>query len=92
MRSDVPIGTALSGGLDSSAIISSMAYLSKGGIDYGIKDWQQCDFYHSSFPNTPLDETKYAKIIAKNVGVKENVINIDPIKYWKNIFDYFYKF
>ena len=38
MRSDVPIGTALSGGLDSSAIISSMAYLSKGGIDYGIKD------------------------------------------------------
>ena len=90
MRSDVPIGTALSGGLDSSAIISSMAYLSKGGIDYGIKDWQQA--FIASFPNTPLDETKYAKIIAKNVGVKENIINIDPIKYWKNIFDYFYKF
>jgi asparagine synthase (glutamine-hydrolysing) len=90
MRSDVSIGTALSGGLDSSAIISSMSYLSKGKIDYGKKHWQQA--FVASFPGTPLDETKYANIITQHLGINAKFININPIKYWKNLSEYFYKF
>tara|TARA_B110000008_G_scaffold177228_1_gene176764 strand:- start:1025 stop:2875 length:1851 start_codon:yes stop_codon:yes gene_type:complete len=90
MRSDVTIGTALSGGLDSSATISAMAHLSKGQIDYGKRDWQHA--FVASFPGTPLDESRYAKIVADNIGIEANYVDINPLKYWENLEDYFYKF
>lgn len=90
MRSDVPIGTALSGGLDSSATISAMAHLSKNKIDYGKKDWQHA--FVASFPGTPLDESNYAEMVSNHIGVKATYINIDPLKYWDNLEEYFYLF
>lgn len=90
MRSDVAIGTALSGGLDSSATISAMAHLSKGQIDYGKKDWQHA--FVASFPGTPMDESKYAKIVTDHIGINSNFIDINPLKYWENIDDHFYMF
>lgn len=90
MRSDVPIGTALSGGLDSSATISVMAHLSKGKIDYGKKDWQHA--FVASFPGTPLDESHYAKMVCEHIGIKGTYIDIDPLRYWDNLEDYFYQF
>ena len=90
MRSDVPIGTALSGGLDSSATMSAMAHLSNGQIDYGKKDWQHA--FVASFPGTPLDEAKYAKMVTDHIGIEATYINIDPLKNWDKIEDYFYKF
>ena len=90
MRSDVPIGTALSGGLDSSSTIAAMAYLSKNKVDYGKNDWQHA--FVASFPGTPIDESKYAKIIADHVGLNATFINIDPLKYWNKIDQLFYMF
>ncbi len=90
MRSDVTMGTALSGGLDSSSTISAMSYLSKGHIDYGKEDWQHA--FVASFPGTPLDETKYAKMVVDNIGIKANYININPLDEWSKLEDYFYKF
>jgi len=90
MRSDVPIGTALSGGLDSSATISAMAHLSNGQIDYGKKDWQHA--FVASFPGTPLDESKYAKMVTDHIDIEATYININPLKHWDNLEEYFYKF
>ena len=90
MRADVPIGTALSGGLDSSATMSAMAHLSKGQIDYGKKDWQHA--FVASFPGTPLDESKYAKKVVDNIGIKAEYIDINPINHWNKLEDYFYMF
>lgn len=90
MRSDVPIGTALSGGLDSSATISVMAHLGKGQIDYGKKDWQHA--FVASFPGTPIDESYYAKMVTDHIGIEATFVNIDPLKEWENLDKYFYQF
>ena len=62
MRSDVRIGTALSGGLDSSCVLAAMNFIannSKNTFKGISNDWQ-----HSvccSYPGSDLDESRYAK-------------------------------
>ena len=91
MRSDVPIGTALSGGLDSSGTISSMAYLSKNTMDErASKDWQHA--FVASFPGTPIDERCYAQKVVDHLGIKATYINIDPLKGIDSLYDYLYLF
>lgn len=79
MRSDVPIGTALSGGLDSSATISAMAYIAgkshenfRGGID-----WQHG--FCSHFPGSSLDELKWAKTLSDDLNIPLDTVEIDPL-------------
>lgn len=76
MRSDVTIGTALSGGLDSSATICAMSYLSKNSKDLRMSsDWQHA--YVACFPGTPLDETKYAKKVTDYLGINHTFLDIN---------------
>jgi asparagine synthase (glutamine-hydrolysing) len=79
MRSDVRIGTALSGGLDSSAIFCAMSHISKQSItsERLAEDWQ--NGFCSHFPGSTLDESHWAKIVADHVGVKLQNIKIDPL-------------
>ncbi|MBC7511407.1 MAG: asparagine synthase (glutamine-hydrolyzing), partial [Ferruginibacter sp.] len=67
MRSDVRVGTALSGGIDSSATISTMSYISKNLPGEYSRDWQHA--FVASFPGSVLDETAQAKQVAPNIGV-----------------------
>lgn len=76
MRSDVTIGTALSGGLDSSSIICTMSGLSKKNNPDINKDWQHA--FIACFPDTTIDETHYAKIVTDYINVKGDFINIYP--------------
>ena len=86
MRSDVSLGTSLSGGLDSSSVISAMA-----NINDGIRvsrDWQHA--FVATFPGTKLDETHYAKMVAEHLGVKATYHAIDPVKGLSKLEDYLY--
>ena len=87
MRSDVSIGTALSGGLDSSTTICAMAYLGKNDVR---KDWQHAVV--ACFKDTPLDESGYAKKVVDHIGIKGIFVEIEPIKHWDKIYEYFYLF
>ena len=91
MRSDVPIGTALSGGLDSSATISVLAHLAKHHLDDRTKaGWQHA--FVASFPGTPLDEVKYARLVCQNIGIDPVIVTVDPSSAISSLDEYLYLF
>lgn len=76
LRSDVPVSTTLSGGMDSSSVAGCLFKLlnNLNSSDYGherIASEAQRVFI-ASFPGTPIDETEYAMDVAR-------FIQADPI-------------
>ena len=78
---DVPLGTFLSGGLDSS-IVTALAARNKADLhtfSIGYRDEKY------------FDETRYAKMVAKHLGTKHTVFNLsnrDMFDHLFNILDY----
>lgn len=73
MRSDVPIGTSLSGGFDSSAILCTMAAIDRGGLrDRGASGWRHA--FVASFPGLDNDERPYAEMAAEWAGVAPTIL------------------
>lgn len=91
MRSDVPIGTALSGGLDSSAVFGAISHLSQTGAGArASRDWQHA--FSASFPGTPLDEITWAKKVADFCGAPITPVAIDPTDHLSTFYDDIYRF
>ena len=89
MRSDVTIGTALSGGLDSSATICAMAHLAGAGSDVRMnKDWQHA--FVATFPGTTLDESVYARAVTDHLGIESTFVTIDPVSAIDRLGDFVY--
>jgi len=85
MRSDVSIGTSLSGGLDSSSIVCGMHHIrnSKGTpTDRMANDWQRA--FVMTYPGTLLDERDYADQVIKHTGVLPIYCTSDPNAYLKH--------
>lgn len=76
--SDVPIGSCLSGGLDSSAIVCI--------LDKYLKE----PFYTFSFiaPGSPVDESRYIKEIGRVTNTKQFFTTIDSEMFLKDICDF----
>ena len=86
MRADVPIGTSLSGGLDSSSVISAVANI--GGGERVSKDWQHA--FVATFPGTKLDESSFARQVVEHIDVNAHYLAIDPIAGLTKLEDYLY--
>jgi asparagine synthase (glutamine-hydrolysing) len=69
LRSDVPIGTCLSGGLDSSAIVGTMARIAASGEAAGHQQLPQLAF-HVRYPCEDVDEGPFAEMVARASGVR----------------------
>lgn len=78
MRSDVPVGSCLSGGIDSSSVVSCMSLLNQRGAlaERVPSDWRQT--FVASFPGTVLDERAYAEEVIKATGTRPYIWNFDP--------------
>lgn len=75
MRADVPIGTALSGGLDSSATICSMAEIGRSLSEVRVsKEWQHA--FVATFPGTFLDESKYAVQVTDFLQIPYTLVEV----------------
>ena len=89
MRSDVTIGTALSGGLDSSATICAMSHLARKGADSRMnRDWQHA--FVATFPGTTQDESVYAKTVTDYLGIESTFVTIDPLSAIDRLGDFVY--
>jgi asparagine synthase (glutamine-hydrolysing) len=92
MRSDVPIGTALSGGLDSSSVLSSMSYIRKSG-DATMRmahEWQKA--FIGTWPNKIIDERSYADEVIKHTGVTPIYCEMNADMYLDHFNEILYQF
>lgn len=64
LRSDVPLGTYLSGGLDSSAIAASIKKITQNKIQA----------FTVGFEDKSYDETEYAKIVSEHLGLDHTIL------------------
>jgi len=91
MRSDVPLGTALSGGLDSSAVASGMSHAARrAGTERVHRRCQHA--FVASFPGTSLDEVPYARAVAEYLGIELTVVEVDPRAALDRLDDFLYRF
>lgn len=68
LRSDVPVGTSLSGGLDSAAIVAFCDQVASGSYIH------QC--FTVAFSGFHKDETQFARLVAKKYGLKHHIVEI----------------
>ena len=72
LRSDVPVGVFLSGGLDSSSVVS---LLTEGGIR-GIKT-----FGVSYRTGQGFDESEYARMVSSAFGTEHHTLYVEPQRF-----------
>jgi asparagine synthase (glutamine-hydrolysing) len=80
MRSDVEVGSCLSGGMDSSSIVSLMSKSGHKGINT----------FTASFADAAIDESSWAKIISDAVQSKVHVVKPTAKELLKDLHDLFY--
>jgi asparagine synthase (glutamine-hydrolysing) len=76
LRSDVEVGSCLSGGLDSTIIAGIVKYLQPN---------KQMKLFTAVFPNEAFDETNYAKLASEHVSGNWKTVSPTAVEFFKDI-------
>ncbi len=74
LRSDVKVGSSLSGGLDSSSIVALISQLKENNATFSAR-----------FPDSPKDEGKYMDLVSKKFKTQHFDINIDENQFIQSL-------
>ena len=74
LRSDVTVGTAISGGLDSSAVLAAVHALGADTVARRPADWSRA--FHAWVPGSDHDELEYATTTCERIGVEPIVVDV----------------
>ncbi len=78
LRSDVPVASALSGGVDSSAVYCTLHHMMAGagnGVERLPDNWQTA--FVATFPDTKVDERHYAEEVVAHVNGQAQYLSPD---------------
>lgn len=76
LRSDVEVGSCLSGGLDSSII---------AGIIHHLQPSKPLKLFTATFPNETFDESSYAKLVADNIQANWKTVTPTADEFFRDI-------
>src|SRR6266550_9634088 len=83
--SDVPVGVPLSGGLDSSGVVSTMARLMAGGTDLHTAGLYT---FSALYPGQSIDESEYIGEVERAVGSIPHYVYPKLDEFWNEIMEW----
>jgi len=82
LASDVPVGTCLSGGIDSSSVVCAIKKVHPEGA---LSTGRRVKTFSASFPGYRIDETKYARAVCDATDAEHNPITPTAMEFWRDL-------
>jgi asparagine synthase (glutamine-hydrolysing) len=85
LRSDVPVGSCLSGGIDSSAVVGAVSRLLEAGTDEATSVGPRQQTFTAYFDDAGFDERPYARQVVAASGAEPHWVTFDEADVLENL-------
>ncbi|MGA2237716.1 MAG: asparagine synthase (glutamine-hydrolyzing) [Candidatus Bathyarchaeia archaeon] len=80
--SDVPVGTCLSGGVDSSSVVCAIKKVHPNGA---VSTGQRIKAFSAVFPGDPIDELQFSKNVCDHTGSEHSFVTPTAEEFWDDL-------